>query len=174
MVLVPRTREKLHPLAVHPTPHRPRLTVAHPGRLVVQRRLAEPFFVDARRVQQMVRDDGIEHPHAAFVKDAHDRCVALQFRSQFFTHSAGGGGQLRTAQGADVAGRVGADAGLEPLFQRGGELPRSEILAPEGRVGHVRLGERAVEVEHPHQSRPGTRPIGDRQDGSLVGNQAVQ
>ena len=49
-----------------------------------------------------------------------------------------------------------------------------KILAPQRRVLSPGLGQRAVEVEHADQPRPGARPVGHGQDRALVGQQAGQ
>ena len=41
--------------------------------------LAQPFLVNAGGMQQFVGNDGIEHAHAPFVENAHDRLFALEF-----------------------------------------------------------------------------------------------
>ena len=54
------------------------LGVADLRRFVVEGRLAEPLLEDAGGVEQVVGNDRVEHAHAAFVEDAHDRLVALE------------------------------------------------------------------------------------------------
>ena len=43
-----------------------------------------------------------------------------------------------------------------------------EVVGPERGVGDARLGERAVEVEHPDKSRPLPRPVGNGEDRAGV------
>ena len=49
-----------------------------------------------------------------------------------------------------------------------------EVFRPERGVLNARLGERAVEVEHPHEPRPLARPIADGQDRPAVGDEPVE
>ena len=49
-----------------------RFRLANRPHLGEQRGLAETLFENARAVQQLVRDDRVEHAHAAFVEHAHD------------------------------------------------------------------------------------------------------
>jgi hypothetical protein len=43
------------------------------GHLGDERGLAEPLLVDAARVEVLVAEDRVVHPHAALVEDAEDR-----------------------------------------------------------------------------------------------------
>ena len=63
---------------------------------------------------------------------------------------------------------------VEPALQAVDEELVGEILAPERGVLHAGLGERAVEVEHADQPRPGARPVGHGQDRALVRDQPGQ
>ena len=49
-----------------------------------------------------------------------------------------------------------------------------ERLAPEGAVGHARLRQRPVHVEHADEAGPGAAPVGDGQDRGAVRRQAVE
>ena len=49
-----------------------------------------------------------------------------------------------------------------------------EILAPQRRVLHAGLGQRAVQIEHADQPRPGARPVGHGQNRPAVRDQPVQ
>ncbi len=69
---VRRAGDEFHASLFHPLANGGSLRVAHLQRLVVESRLAEPFLEAAGGVQQVVRDNGVEHPHAPFVEDAED------------------------------------------------------------------------------------------------------
>ena len=76
--LVLRAGVELHAAVFDPLADGAGFVVADLRRFVVQRRLAEPLLEHAGRMQQVVGNDRVEHAHAAFVEDAHDRLVALR------------------------------------------------------------------------------------------------
>ena len=80
--LVLRAGVEFHAAVFEPLADGGGFGVADLRRFVVEGRLAEPLLEDAGRVQQVVGDDRVEHAHAAFVEDAHDRLVALQRRGE--------------------------------------------------------------------------------------------
>ena len=127
-------------------------------------------------LQQVVGDDGVEHAHAAFVEHAHDRLLAAQLLGQRLAELAARlPGTLTFFERRDVVGLV-LDVALRRASCAGCREERlvGEILAPERRVLHAGLGQRAVEIQHADQSRPGARPVGDGQDRPAVRDQPVQ
>ena len=80
---------------------RARLVVAHLAHRGVERGLAEALLEDARRVQQVVGDDRVEHPHAAFVEHAED---GLSRRELLAEAGAERARQLGSADGSVVEG----------------------------------------------------------------------
>ena len=50
----------------------------------------------------------------------------------------------------------------------------AEILRPDGGVLDAGLGQRTIQIQHADQAGPGAAPVGDSQDGALVGDQAMQ
>src|SRR3954464_11666301 len=45
--------------------------------------LAQPFFEHSRRMQQFVRNDGVEHPHPSLVENPQDGFTLLQLAREF-------------------------------------------------------------------------------------------
>ena len=62
--------------------------------LRVEGGLAQPLLVNAGLVQQLVRDDGVVHSHAAFVEDSDDGLFPLQPVANFPGQLAQGGREL--------------------------------------------------------------------------------
>ncbi len=83
-------------------------------------------------------------------------------------------GDLHFFERRDVPRLVRALARFEPVVQPRAEIIVGEVLAPQGRILDARLGERAVQVEHADQARPGSRPIGDGQDRPAMRDEAAQ
>ena len=75
---------EFHPALFQPRAHAVGLGLAHLGRLVIERGLAEALLEDAARVQRAVGNNGVEHAHAAFIKHAQDRFLATKLRGEFF------------------------------------------------------------------------------------------
>ena len=73
-----------------------------------------------------------------------------------------------------VAHVVAAFARRQPLAKPRDKILVGEILAPERRVFHAGLGQRAVQIQHADQARPGARPVGDGQNRALVSRQPRQ
>ena len=78
--LVPVT--KVSPRLIQPAANRLRFGVGNRGHGGHQGRLAEPFLVNARGIEQIVLDDGVIHPHAAFIEDAENCFARLQIAGQ--------------------------------------------------------------------------------------------
>ena len=72
-------------------------------RLVVKGRLAEPLFKNASRVQQVIGNDGVEHSHAAFIKDTHQHLAAAEVLRDVPGDLAEFGGSLHLLVGNDMA-----------------------------------------------------------------------
>ena len=69
---------KGHAALEQPGEVRARLRVAHLAHGGVQRRLTQALLEESQRVQQVIGDDGVVHPHAAFVEDAEEGLVGLE------------------------------------------------------------------------------------------------
>ena len=82
------------------------------------------------------------------------------------------GGHLDLLERLHVRGVVLHLARLEPRAQALEEKRVGEILAPERAVGHARLGQRAVEVEHADEAGPRAAPVGDGEDRPAMRGQA--
>ena len=131
--------------------------------------LAEAFLEDASGMQEFVRNDGVEHSHAAFIEDAEDCLVPSKFPGGLFAELFVGDGQFEETQVFDVALVVGDNAFGEPLPQASFEIGVGKIFAPQRAVADAGFGERAVEIQHADQPGPGAAPIGERQNRSFVG-----
>ena len=171
-----RSGEELACRAIPSTGARPRASSSRGlRRFVVQGRLAEPFLEDAGGMQQVVGDDRVEHAHATLVEHAHDRFLAAKLRGQCSRQAAVRlPGTFMLAQALDVVGLVLDRALGQPAPQAAHEELVGEILAPQSRILAARLGQRAVEVEHADQSRPGARPVGHGQHGPTMAKQPGQ
>ena len=62
-----------HALLDQPRQNRARLFIRDAQHGRIKGGLAQALFENPRRMQQLIGDDGVEHPHAAFVEHAHDR-----------------------------------------------------------------------------------------------------
>ncbi|MFM1942848.1 MAG: hypothetical protein RI897_1830 [Verrucomicrobiota bacterium] len=144
------------------------------GAFEVEGGLAESFLEDAGGVEEFVGDDGIEHAHAAFVKDAEDGFFLLELAGESFAEFGWLRGELDFIERSDVIGGVLAGAFIEPLLEVGGELGVGEVFAPESGEWDAGFGEAAVEVEHTDEAGPSAGPVSDCEDGSLVGGEAVE
>ncbi|MEJ7757304.1 MAG: hypothetical protein WKF83_14285 [Nocardioidaceae bacterium] len=105
-----------HPGVVEPVADRGGLLARHALHLGDQRALGQPLLVDAERIEQLVVEDRVVHPHAAFVEDADDRLLGPQLlgerAAQLDLGPAAGHGEV-----ADVAHIMDELAGLEPGLQ---------------------------------------------------------
>ena len=166
--------EEAQPFPFDPLPYGCRLGVRHVAHLGVQRRLAEPLLEHAGPVQQLIRDDGVEHPHAALVEDPHDGLIAMQvggkLRAQLFRARR----DSERAQRTDMAGIVREQLSTEPAPQSAQEKFIAKIDAPQRAVLDARLGERPVEVEQSDQPRPLAAPVRHRQDRPTMRVESVQ
>ena len=128
-------------------------TCAHLGD---ERGLAEALLVDPGRVEQLVVDDRVVHPHAAFVEDADDRLLALQL-SRERPRELDLRAAADVAEGMHVARVVGQLAGLEPVCRhpRAQSSVKSSLHSVEWRTpALVRL---AVRLSIP--TSPGNSPL---------------
>jgi hypothetical protein len=74
-----------HPALFHPLAHRGCFGIAHLRRFVIQCRLTQPFLENSGAVQQVVRQNRVEHAHATFVEHAHNRLIAHQLARKPFS-----------------------------------------------------------------------------------------
>ena len=162
------------PLVLQPDQDLLGLGIAHLLHRRVKRGLAEPLLEHSGGMQQLIRNDGVEHAHAALVKHAEDRLLGFQPASDLPAQGLVGLGQLHQRERFHVALIVADPALAKPLPQAGAEEPVREILAPKTAVGDASLGHRTVQVQHPDQSWPGAAPVGHRQDRAAVRVEAGQ
>ena len=163
-----------HARLLEPAKDRSRLALGDLHGLVVERALAESLLEDARRVEEAVGNDRVEHPHAALVEHAHERLATAQVGGEFHAHLLQ---RLRDAHRGDrhdVTRVVTHRPVREPRPQVAVERGAAEVVRPERGVGDARLRERSVEVEHPHEARPLSRPVGDGEDRTGVGREPGQ
>ena len=76
------------------------------------------------------------------------------------------------AKRSHMRGAVGGRAGLQPTGEAGQEIIVIEIVAPKGRVFNAGLSQRTIEVEHTHQTRPLTAPVGHGKDRAAMRHQS--
>src|SRR3954466_11683033 len=63
---------------------------------------------------------------------------------------------------------------VEPLAEATLKITILEIFAPKGTVTDASFGHGAIQVQHANQSRPGTAPICDRKNWTLMRREAMQ
>ncbi len=166
--------DELHSLGVQPFAHGLRLGIADGQHFRVQRALAQALFEHAGGMQQLVGDDGVIHAHAALVEDAHDGLFGDQLARQLPAEIFSAGGQLEVGERLRVAGVVHHRLAVQPLAQARQEAFVLERLRPQRGVRHTGFGEGAVQIEHAHQAGPLAAPVGDGENGALVGKQAAE
>ena len=162
------TEVKFHAGGFEPAKHLPRLTVRHADRLVKQGALAEPLLEHAGGMEEMVGDDGVVHPHAALVENTHQRLAAAQVGRDAGADLRQLGRHFYLGHRDRMAGVVVHLAGVEPGLEMAVEAGAGKIVGPQRGIGHARLGERAIEIEHPDQPRPLPRPVRHREDWAGV------
>ena len=141
---------KVHARFFEPAKNIAGLAIRHLHRGVIERALAETFLEHARRVQQAIGNDGVEHPHAPFVKDAHQGLASHEI-------DCNGVGCLcelsRDGNLLDrhhVAGVVVHVTGVEPRLQVAMKTGGRKVVGPERGVVHACLGQRPIEIQHAH------------------------
>ena len=129
-------------------------------------------------MQQVVGDDRVVHPHAAFVEHAEDGLVADAARRRARCRDRDRRrGRRRTA--SSVSGRAcERSCAIVPVAQPLGDRVAcesvGEVLAPDRAVADPGLGERAIQVEQAHQARPLAAPVGEREDRAAMSSQSGQ
>ena len=158
-VVLVRAELELHPRVLEPVVDALRLGVGDRLHLGVQRGLAQALLEDARRVEQLVGDDGVVHAHAALVEDAHDRLVPLEVAGELLAQGDGvaRGADDVLAVGLDVAGVVRDLPVLQPLAQAVDEELVGEVLAPQGAYATPALVSEPLRLSIP--TRPGQVPL---------------
>ena len=81
-------------------------------------------------MQQFVGDDGVVHPHTAFVEDTHDGLLALELAGEFAAKRLSGTGELHVPDGSDMTEIVRHALAAQPLPQSAQEKLVGEIGAP--------------------------------------------
>ncbi len=136
-----------------PAPHSIRLGVGDRLHLGPQRALRQPLLVDPERVQQLVVDDRVVHPHAAFVEDTDDGLLVEQLLRERDTQLAlRAAGQL--GQVADVALVVLDAPRPDPRGDAVTEPPVSPVDRPQRGVLVTHLRHAGVKAEQADQPRP--------------------
>ena len=165
---------KLHALVAQPGAHRARFIGAGREHFGIERGLAQALFEHACRMQQLIRNDGVVHAHAAFVENTQDGFVAAQLGGQACAGLLRAGRQLAGGQRAHVAGVVQDRLARQPAAQARQEEIVGKIRAPERAVSDTGLGHGSVQVQHPDQAGPFAAPIGHGEDGAAMGEKAGQ
>ena len=102
----------------------------------------------------MIRDDGIEHSHAAFVKHAHNCFFAFQLVGQRLSQLRLVFRDLDLGESTHMGSGVSDLSRFQPLFQRSLKFRQSKIFTPQARILDTRLGQRAIEIQHADQTGP--------------------
>ena len=137
---------ELHALGEKPMVDRAALLLRDLGGGVVERGLGQAFLVDAGGEEQLVRNDGVIHAHAALVEDPHDRFVGAEFFGQSLGDTEGAGRHFRLGQFLHMVGRVGDAAFSQPALQSGEEKFVGKVERPKGGVFDACFGEGAVQI----------------------------
>ena len=169
-----RTSHKFHAAFIQPFANSSRFGIRRPLHLGVQCRLTQPLLEHARRMQQLVRNNGVVHPHATFVEHAQNGLVTLQSLRNFARQRFFRGRQLEFRDRMHMAGIMTNLFTIKPALQATQEKLIGEVFAPQRFISNARLSERAIEIEHSHQTRPFAAPIGNGKDGTLMRNQPMQ
>ena len=123
-------------------------------------------------MEQPVGDDGVFHPHAALVEDTHQRLLGTEVGREQLRAFGEVAGHANLLEGHHVAGVVVDRAGGEPGLEVTLEAWARKVVGPDRRVGHARLRQRAVEIEHADEAGPLPRPVGRGEDRAFVGGEA--
>src|ERR1035438_6712846 len=130
--LVPAELEG-HALPPEPPVNGAGLPPAHPRGGVVERGLGEPLLVYASGEQELVRDDGVVHAHAALVEDAEDRLAGPEVAGQPARHDGRPPGHPAPGERPHVRRGVADPSRREPAPEPVDEELVGEVLAPERR-----------------------------------------
>src|SRR5262249_50101990 len=134
-----RAPAKGHALFAKPIEDLPRFGMAHLLHRGVKRGLAEPLLKQTGWMQQLVRDDCVEHAHATFIEDTQNRFVLFDLASSAAAQVLVGRRKLEQAEVAHMALIVGNGTAGEPLAQAALEEIIGKILAPKAAVFDTRL-----------------------------------
>src|SRR5690606_38621604 len=119
-------------------------------------------------MEQIIGHNGVVHAHAAFVKNAHDGLGSTEPTCKRTADIFVCRRDFHEVKGCDMSKVVLNSPFLQPFAKAAVEKIVPEIHAPQGTEGNARLCKRAVKVEHAHQTRPLTAPVGYRKDRSLM------
>ena len=164
----------LQALALQPSVNRRRVVIADVLHRGIEGGLAEPLLEAAGGVQQVIRDDRVEHAHAAFIEDAEDGFAGAEATREVAAGLLVIGGQFQQRQIANVGLIMRDFSARQPLAQTGLEKGVGEGLAPQCGVAHAGLCERGVKVQHADESRPLAAPVRHREDRAAVRGQSGQ
>jgi hypothetical protein len=123
------TEPELHPALEKPAVGILRVRVGNLAHRRVEGRLAQPLLVDPDRVNQLVIDDRVVHPHAALIEDAEDRPLGAQLVRETAPNLVRVRREIAGLEVVHVARVVLDPARPDPLRDRvAGELPRKSVL----------------------------------------------
>ena len=127
------------------------------------------------RVEQLVVDDRVVHPHAALVEDADDRLLAAQLAGERRARARPPGRSPSVGRGRGRGSCRGRSSPVSSQSRRPLARPVvGEVLAPQHGVAHAGLGQARGEVEQADQPGPLAAPVGHDQDRAAVGAQPGQ
>src|SRR5437899_910443 len=125
-------------------------------------------------MQEMVRDNRVEHAHATFIEHTHDGFALFEALAEVAANFFIGGRKLHSVEIFDVALIVSNASRLKPFTQAGRKIRVGEVLAPKSAVPNARFGHGTIEVQHADEPWPCAAPIGDRQDGATVRSESME
>jgi len=160
-----------HPGVLQPGVDALGLVVADGLHLGDQGTLRQALLVDAERVDELVIEDGVVHPHTSLVEDAEDGLLPLELVCERCAELPLGA-VVECRQIADVALVMDDHAVGQPCLEAV-ERPRvGEVLAPQGGVPDAGLGHAAGETEEPDEARELAFPVGDYENPAAVAAQS--
>ncbi len=159
---------------VQPSEHGGSIGIAHFTHRGVECGLTEALFEATSGMQQVIRHDGVEHAHAAFIEDTEDGLLMTKTAREVASGRVVVGGQLQHGKRADVALIMFDRAGAEPLAQAVFEEGVAEVLAPKRGVIHASLGEGSVEVQKTDEAGPLAAPVRHGEDGAAMRGQSSE
>jgi hypothetical protein len=151
-----------------------RLRIGYLGGLIIQSRLGETLLVHSALEKQFVGNDGVVHAHAPLVEHPQNGFFATEAVRDVRSNPLGLLRNRCRVKRLYVIDGMFHFSMVEPGFKTGNEPFFAEILAPQGAVDDSGFGHGAIKIQHSHQTRPGSGPVGHGEDGGAVRNQPVQ
>src|SRR5271157_6592733 len=159
---------KLHALVIQPTADALRLLLRHSLHLRIQRGLAESLLKQSNRVEYLVGNNGVVHPHAAFIEYAQDGAFLQDRGCHVAARLFCGRSNLQRAEWVHLTLIVADGLPLQPALKPVEEILIAKIFAPQSLIRNASLGQGTIEIQHADQAGPLPTPIGDGQDRAAM------